>query len=253
VVVAIRSRGARSWLVLGMARIPPPWSGRLGAAVILRGGAAAAVLSVPLFVIPVGHDERVLAALEALLALIVGLPVALLAYRHLLRPLGVGLADGFGLRQAPGGARRLVWGVLAVIALGLAGDWAIGTVGDAAGAPGHWTEWFDEGLAFGGGVAMIATLAGAVVIAPVTEEVVFRGVLFVTLRRRLAWPLAAALSACAFALLHGYGPVGFASVWWSGFVWAWAYERTRSLWPAIAAHAFGNLWASVSLLLLFRA
>ena len=53
----------------------------------------------------------------------------------------------------------------------------------------------------------------------------------VSFRRRFQWGTAAMLSAALFALAHGYGLIGFLSVFWSGLVWAWAYERTGSLWP----------------------
>jgi membrane protease YdiL (CAAX protease family) len=35
-------------------------------------------------------------------------------------------------------------------------------------------------------------------------------------------------------------------------LWAWSYERTRSLVPGMLAHAMVNLLASLSLLLLLR-
>jgi len=46
--------------------------------------------------------------------------------------------------------------------------------------------------------------------------------------------------------------LGFAAVFWSGLLWAWAYERTRSLLPSIASHAADNLMASLSVLLALR-
>lgn len=252
VVIVARSRRAPGAFAIGTAPIPPPWSGRLGAAVLLRGGALAALAAMPLLVMPVGRDERVLGVFEILVGVVIAVPVLILAHRYLLRPTGVDVSDGLGLRVAPVRVSRLWLVIPAVIVLGLGGDWLIGTATDLVRTPGHWTEWFEEDLVFGGPAAFVASLCGAVVIAPVTEELTFRGVLFVTLRRRLAWPLAAVVSGAAFAVLHGYGIAGFASVWWSGVAWAWTYERTRSLWPSIAAHAFGNLWASAVVVTLFR-
>lgn len=256
VVIIARRRPER--LVIGTASIPPPWRGRHGAAVILRGAALTAVLSIVLaFVSPLGAldprwDRFVAHLIVALLGVMIAVPLVLLARRHLLQPCDVGLADGLGLHVVRGGGARLAIVAPAVIAMMLGGDWIAGLVADRAGAPGHWADWFDESFAFGGPDAVVATLLGAVVLAPLTEEIVFRGVLFATLRRRFAWPVSAGLSALAFAALHGYGVAGFASVWWSGFVWAWTYERTRSLWPTIAAHAAGNLWASSLVLTLLR-
>jgi membrane protease YdiL (CAAX protease family) len=91
----------------------------------------------------------------------------------------------------------------------------------------------------------------AVVWAPVVEEITFRGLLFATLRTRMGLLPAAALSAAVFALPHDYGVGGSLSVFWSGLIWAVAYERTKSLLPGILAHAANNAistaWALVTL------
>jgi membrane protease YdiL (CAAX protease family) len=52
--------------------------------------------------------------------------------------------------------------------------------------------------------------------------------------------------------VHGYGMIGLASVFWSGIIWAVAYERTRSLWPAILAHGVNNLLVTAEFLWLYR-
>jgi hypothetical protein len=59
-------------------------------------------------------------------------------------------------------------------------------------------------------------------------------------------------SGAIFALAHGYGVVGFASVLASGVLWAMAYERTRSLLPGMLAHAASNVQASLIVLLTLR-
>jgi hypothetical protein len=46
--------------------------------------------------------------------------------------------------------------------------------------------------------------------------------------------------------------LGFVVVFWSGILWALAYERTGSLWPCIVAHAAGNLGATVGVVALLR-
>src|SRR5262249_18160665 len=90
------------------------------------------------------------------------------------------------------------------------------------------------------------------VLTPVFEEIIFRGLLFATLRRRFGTGTAAVLSASIFAIAHGYGVLGFAAVFWSGLLWAFAYERTGSLLPSMAAHAADNLMASIGVLLIRR-
>jgi membrane protease YdiL (CAAX protease family) len=97
-----------------------------------------------------------------------------------------------------------------------------------------------------------ASLLGTVVFAPVLEEVVFRGLLYGTLRRGLGWPAAAVLSGAVFAVAHGYGLAGFGSVFVSGVMWAVAYEKTGSLLPGMAAHAVNNVSAACAVLALLR-
>ena len=99
---------------------------------------------------------------------------------------------------------------------------------------------------------MAVSLLGSLVFAPVFEELIFRGLLYGTLRVRLAWPLAALGSALVFALAHGYGVAGFVSVFLSGLLWAWSYERTGSLLPAMAAHAANNAAVALTLTALLR-
>jgi len=91
-----------------------------------------------------------------------------------------------------------------------------------------------------------------VVLAPLFEELAFRGLLFGTLRRRFTWSTSALVSAGIFAVAHGYGILGFVSVLWSGLLWAWVYEKTGSLLPSIVAHAANNLLVCLSILYLFR-
>ena len=54
-------------------------------------------------------------------------------------------------------------------------------------------------------------------------------------------------------LLIGYGVLGFISVFWSGMLWAWIYEKTGSLLPSMFAHAANNLLVCLSILYLLRA
>jgi membrane protease YdiL (CAAX protease family) len=80
---------------------------------------------------------------------------------------------------------------------------------------------------------------GAVVVAPLAEEIFFRGFLFAGLRERYGWVKAALISAAAFSLLH-LQPVQALPIFVLGFFFALLYEKSRSLWPAIAMHATIN-------------
>ena len=87
------------------------------------------------------------------------------------------------------------------------------------------------------GVALLAVLA--VVMAPLFEELFFRGFLFRGLARSWGWPLAAVLSAAVFGAVHQQVTV-FIPLFALGFVLAWVYERTGSIWTPIALHAVFN-------------
>ena len=76
----------------------------------------------------------------------------------------------------------------------------------------HWSEWFDPNLVWGTTPEVMVTMFEYGVMAPFFEEVIFRGVLFASLRRRFRWEVSALLSALAFSAVHGYGLVGFLSV-----------------------------------------
>ena len=99
---------------------------------------------------------------------------------------------------------------------------------------------------------MLADAIDSCAFAPLLEEPLFRGILYGTLRLRLGPAPATLVSAALFALAHGYGVVGFASVFASGVLWALAYERTRSLLPGMLAHAASNVQATTIVLATLR-
>ena len=233
------------------APLPPPWRGGDGLVVIVRGGAGGVLITVALLALA-GWTHRGAAILEGLSLPLVYVPVLLLAGRRLLAPAGLGFADGFGLRPGEGGWMPLARAAAILAAAGIVVDIALGLLSEAAGVPSHWTEWFDEDLAWGSGGVLVGSLLGTVVFAPLLEEIVFRGLLYGTLRRWMGWPAAALLTAAVFAAAHGYGVAGFGSVFASGIMWAVAYERTRSLLPGMIAHAANNVSAACAVLALLR-
>ena len=237
---------------LASASLPPAWSGSLGAAVILRGAALQVLLLGALYVVSHVVDSAVLNALTWPWSNVLFVPMLLLARRDLMRPSALRFRDALGLSLDAGKRGRLFAMLAVLIGLGLLGDWVAASVAGRFGLVSHWTEWFDEDLVWGaGGDAAIAILS-ACVTAPFFEEIVFRGLLFATFRRRFGFLASAVLSALIFAVAHGYGWVGLTSVLWSGVLWCWSYERTRSLVPGMLAHAVVNLLATLSVLMLLR-
>lgn len=81
-----------------------------------------------------------------------------------------------------------------------------------------------------------------VIVAPISEEIFFRGFMFGALRTRLSlWP-AAAISASVFGLLHlsGGDITIVPPLLVLGLMFAWLYEHTGSLGPPIALHMLNN-------------
>lgn len=228
--------------------IPPPWPGRVGAAVLLRGGAIGAiVMAFWLLYMPPEN-----ASLRALAIPLTNVPLLALAYYHLFRPAGMTFEEGFGLSLPWSHIGRLLIAVLVAVAGGLWGEWLMDRVTDHWQLTSHWTEWFDEDLVWGSSSLTMVSLLEYVIFAPLFEELVFRGLLFAILRRKFRFLPAALISAGIFGLAHGYGVVGLISVCWSGVLWAWIYEKTGSLAPGILAHALNNLLVCLAVLALLR-
>jgi membrane protease YdiL (CAAX protease family) len=241
---------------VGAAILPPPWRGRQGVVVLVQGGALGVVTLAAVYVYSAFGPEhsrwfnRVMFGLVTNLAFV---PVLILADRRLVRPAGMRFGESFGLVPVAGGVRNLGLVLLALLGVGQLVEGAMDFAGRWLGLSSHWTEWFDPDLAWGPRIDVAAAILDAVVVTPVFEEIVFRGLLFATLRRRFGTGAAAVLSAAIFAIAHGYGVLGFAAVFWSGLLWAFAYERTGSLLPSMAAHAADNLMASLGVILALRA
>lgn len=99
-------------------------------------------------------------------------------------------------------------------------------------------------------VDKITLVIGAGLVAPALEETLFRGVLFGALRQRWSfWPAAAASSAL-FSAVH-FDLAGAASYFLLGLVFAYLFERTRSLVAPAVAHAGFNLFNLAVILALF--
>lgn len=96
--------------------------------------------------------------------------------------------------------------------------------------------------------ALIGLGVGAVVLAPITEEWLFRGLLFRRLWHHGVPITAYLLPAVVFSLIH-FNPTGLLTYLWLGVVFAHAYRLTGRLWIAMLVH-FGNNAFTFTLLLL---
>ena len=83
---------------------------------------------------------------------------------------------------------------------------------------------------------------GGAVVAPVVEEIFFRGFVFTGLGRRWGWSRAALASAGLFALAH-FLPTALLPIFILGLIFAYLYQISGSIWPAILMHMLTNTLA----------
>jgi membrane protease YdiL (CAAX protease family) len=87
----------------------------------------------------------------------------------------------------------------------------------------------------GGFWSVIAILA----VAPIAEELLFRGVILTGFLRRYGAVRAVVYSAILFAVIH-LNPCQIGAAFIGGLFLGWLYVRAGSLWPCIAMHAIYN-------------
>lgn len=94
---------------------------------------------------------------------------------------------------------------------------------------------------------MIGLFLLAVILSPFAEEIIFRGFIYSGLRRHCGFVTAGIISAFIFGIFHLQGslfiPIGF-----MGFVFAWLFERTRSILPPVIVHMLWNLIVFLNLI-----
>lgn len=156
-------------------------------------------------------------------------------------------ADQLGLRPAP--RRWYLWAV-EVAALTLPLVWLINAAVQAlSGTPFH-NPQID--VIAPGGFSWLALLGMTMVtgiVAPVAEEVAFRGVLYGWLRQRFGARIGIVVSALLFSVAHGIPPL-IPALAVQGVILALLYERSGSLWPSIITHGTYN---AATVILLYAA
>lgn len=84
------------------------------------------------------------------------------------------------------------------------------------------------------------------ILTPVVEELVFRGIIYQTLKTKLKAWIAMIASAFIFAALHGELPA-FIPIFLFGIFMAFVLEKTKSIYMPIALHCLNNLIAFIIL------
>ena len=109
-----------------------------------------------------------------------------------------------------------------------------------------------EELAALDGIERIPTFAIVGVLAPVGEEIFFRGFLLTALVSAIGGLRGAVVSSAVFSVAHLNVGTLF-PIFVMGMLLSWLYLRTGSIWPPIVAHAAQNLLALTFLELPFDA
>lgn len=111
--------------------------------------------------------------------------------------------------------------------------WALGrfTADDPTGG----LSYADSGI-----VGLVFLMFSSCLVAPLSEEILYRGILHRSLANRMGVLAGAAISSAVFASLHFYDIYGLASVAAFGFICALTYQSTGSLIDVIALHMLYN-------------
>jgi membrane protease YdiL (CAAX protease family) len=172
------------------------------------------------------------------IGLTVGQNVALVgaAYFFALLSSGRPAAADFGLRPAP------LWRSVRLLVVIWIGFFVLSAIWAVALSLDEQQTLPDELGADGPLVNALAVIVLVTVIAPLGEELFFRGFFFGSLRNWHGPVLAAILTGAVFGLIHvGSAPIGYLvplAIFGAGL--CLLYEMTGSLYPAIALHALNN-------------
>lgn len=165
----------------------------------------------------------------------------LLAIHIFLKAHGIGWSDAFGFRR--GGFRELfpwwIRGTVLAILGGFGLHWGILELLQAVQVTPT-SQVSVQALQETQGMAERAAFAVmAVLVAPVCEEMLFRGIVFRALQQNVRPFWAWGGTSLLFALVHAHAET-FLPLTLLSLILIWVYERTGNLWGAIAVHAAFN-------------
>lgn len=98
---------------------------------------------------------------------------------------------------------------------------------------------------------VIFQLIATAVIAPVVEELIFRGLIFKRLRIRLGFVPSALVASIIFGVLHG-NFVQFVYAFFMGLFFSYVYEKYKTIWAPIIFHSGANFISVILTLVLPR-
>ncbi|MBI1729590.1 CPBP family intramembrane metalloprotease [Candidatus Acetothermia bacterium] len=152
------------------------------------------------------------------------------------------LKNTLRLRACP--AKFYLWGVLAIVPLGiLVAQLSQILVQFFPGLVSDNMISLVQSSVFTGDLPVYLFFALAISVgAGISEELAFRGFILKGLESAVRPPAAIALTALVFALFH-FEPLQILEVFPAGLFLGYLAVKSNSIFPAIAAHAFNNLYA----------
>ena len=139
----------------------------------------------------------------------------------------------FGFRKTD--PALVLWGVITVLATTLVIEPLLELF------PSRWLEWLGDQMKLGGWM-MLTT----VVVAPILEEILFRGILQESLTRKYGPWRGILIASAIFGIVHGI-PQQALNAFFVGAMIGFIYYKTQSLIPCILIHALNNAVAYLAL------
>lgn len=97
-------------------------------------------------------------------------------------------------------------------------------------------------IPFEGNIAIV--IISSSIAAPLVEEMLIRGLLYSRLRHYMRPSVCMIITALAFGLIHG-NLVQFVYAFLNGIVFAYVYERFKTIWASVLMHAIANFTSVV--------
>lgn len=213
----------------------PPWFAWVGFIGALLGTTIAVGLILALSGIDADGDSAVVTVVATLLQGIFFVGAALVLARSIAAPRGW----HFGFRRAP------LWPTVGWAALGMFAFYVFGAIYVVLVDPSAEQDVTESLGAGDGTLGLIVAGLMVIAVAPVVEEVFFRGFFYRALRTKYPIALAAIVNGLVFGVIH----YDFASVdgllllpplALLGVLFCLVYERTKTIWAPIGMHAFNN-------------
>lgn len=225
-----------------------PWQWQKGYLVAVKSAVYGLTITFLLFML--AHKYPLLNYLAIISTLFASIPMLYLIQKNLLAPLKQTFFSAFGMSISLKTLPSFLSISFSLLSLQLIGSILIGWGSWKLGMTNHWSSSFHEHLVFSSDVKVILSTFSIIILIPIFEEIGFRGLVYTSLRQRFTPIVAIVVSSLIFSTMHIASLPNFLSIFWSGLILAYAYERYNSLLPGMFIHSISNL-LNISVVLLF--